>query len=291
MKNPLSFHILLHIIVFVWGFTGILGKLIEADQYILVWWRTLIAFICMGLFLVLARKPMIPTRKQLLAYFGVGLVIAAHWVFFYGAIKISNVSVAVSCMAVASFFTALLQPFFTRTKIIGYELLLGIGVVIGVGVLMGVETTYIMGFLWGVLSAFFAALFTVFNARLVKTGDSTMISFYEMVGGFISISIFMFFTGDLNIENLTLVRDDVYWILLLSVFCTAIPFVLSVWIMRKIEPYTISISVNMEPIYTFLLALMIWPEDEKMSAGFYIGAAIILSTVLINILLKSRLKA
>lgn len=287
MSN-LRLQLILHIIVFVWGFTGILGKEITVGQNLLVWYRMLITFGALGIFMVLSRKNFIIPIKDILKLSGVGIIIALHWIFFYGAIKIANVSVAVACMAIASFFTAILQPIFTRTKIIKYELILGIGVIIGVAVLMGVETKHTVGFIWGILSALFAALFTVFNAKLVKNRDSTVISFYEMIGGFIGISIYLIFTGELSWDGIHLEQGDIINLFILSIFCTAIPFVVSVWIMKQLSPYTVTISVNMEPVYTIILAVILYPNEEKMHAGFYIGTLIILLTVFTNAYLKWR---
>lgn len=288
MQSNLRLQIILHIIVFVWGFTGILGKEITVGQNVLVWYRMLITFGALGIFMALSGKKFVLPGKDILKLFGIGIIIALHWIFFYGAIKIANVSVSVSCMAIASFFTAILQPVFTKTKIIKYELILGIGVIIGVVVLMGVETDHTVGFIWGILSAFFAAMFTVLNAKMVKSMDSTVISFYEMIGGFLGISVYNFFNGDLSLQMISLESHDILNLMILSIFCTAIPFVVSVWIMKKLSPYTVSISVNMEPVYTIILAVILYPGEEKMHAGFYIGTLIILLTVFTNAYLKWR---
>jgi drug/metabolite transporter (DMT)-like permease len=291
MQSNLRLQLILHIIVFVWGFTGILGKEITVGQNVLVWYRMLITFGALGIFMALSGKKFVLLGKDILKLFGIGIIIALHWIFFYGAIKIANVSVSVACMAIASFFTALLQPLLSKTKIIKYELLLGIGVIIGVAVLMGVETDHTIGFIWGILSAFFAALFTVLNAKMVKTLDSTVISFYEMIGGFLGISIYNLFSGDLTVEMISLESNDILNLMILSIICTAIPFVVSVWIMKQLSPYTISISVNMEPVYTIILAVILYPGEEKMHAGFYIGTLIILLTVFTNAYLKWRMRS
>ena len=275
----------------MWGFTGILGKLIEADQYILVWWRTLIAFASLGIYLAIIRQSIKLSSVDVFKLIGTGFIIALHWIFFYGAIKISNVSIAVACMAVASFFTAFLSPLFFRTSLVRYEVILSVGVVIGVAILMGVEVTHINGITWGLISAFFAALFTIINAFFVKRINSVVISFYEMIGGFICLSIYLLFTQRLNYEGIKISETDLYYLLLLGVLCTAIPFVISVQIMKKLSPYTVSLSVNMEPVYTILLALMFFTAEEKMSSGFYVGLLIILSTVVVNAILKARNKS
>lgn len=281
-------NLILHLVVFVWGFTGILGKLIQADQYVLVWWRMMIAFICLGIYLLLTRQSVRVSKADLFRLLGTGLIIALHWIFFYGAIKISNVSIAVACMAVASFFTAFLGPVFFKTRLVRYEILLSIGVIIGVAILMGVETVYMSGIIWGLISAFFAAVFTVFNAFFVRKINAVVISFYEMIGGFIGLTVYVLLSGKFSDAGVVISESDTYYLLLLGVFCTAIPFVISVQIMKQLSPYTVSLSVNMEPVYTILLALLFFPADEKMSSGFYFGLMIILSTVVLNAWLKSR---
>ncbi len=275
-------HFLLHFVVFIWGFTGILGKLISVDQYVLVWWRMLIAFGTLALFLVFTRRHKLPSPKDLLRLLGTGLIIALHWIFFYGAIKIANVSVAVTCLAVSGFFTALLQPLFTRTPFVRYEILLGLVVIAGVAVLVGLETQHTLGFVWGLLAALFATVFTLINASLVKRVDSSVISFYEMLGGFGGLSIYLWLSGGLTLAGLSLNADDTGYLLLLGICCTAFPFVASVWIMRRLSPYTVSISLNLEPIYTILLALVFFPGSEKMTPGFYLGTLIILAAVAAN---------
>jgi drug/metabolite transporter (DMT)-like permease len=286
-QSPLQLQIILHTVVFIWGFTGILGNMISVRENILVWWRMLITVVALGIFMTIIRRSIRVPLRTLLKFLGTGIIIALHWIFFYGAIKISNVSVAVACMAVASFFTAILTPLFFRQRLVYYEVILGLIVIAGVAILMGVESDQTMGFVWGLLSAFFAALFTLINARLIKESDSRVISFYEMIGGFAGITIYNFIIGALVPEKIGLSAEDAWLLLSLGVVCTAVPFVVSVWVMRQVSPYTVSISVNLEPIYTIILAILIWPDKETMSPGFYLGSAIILSTVLLNGYLKS----
>jgi len=290
--NPTAGHfLLLHFIVFIWGFTGILGKEISVKEDILVWYRMAMVVAALLIYMiVLNRDKFKISRKHLLITLGTGIIIALHWIFFYGAIKIANASVAAALMAVSSFFTAFLQPLFFKTRIVLYELILSIGVIVGVTVLMGAETTYLEGFIWGLISAFFAALFTVINGVMVKKVNSVTITFYEMIGGFLGMSIFILGMGKLTSYELTLSNHDTFYLVLLSVFCTAFPFVASVWLMKHLSPYTVSISVNLEPIYTIIMALLIYPESEKMGSGFYIGSLIILLSVFANSLIKYRKK-
>lgn len=281
-------YVLLHFIVFIWGFTGILGKLITISEYQLVWIRMMLTIPALGIYFLFTKKLPKISKVELIRLLLSGIVIALHWIFFYGAIKKSNVSVAVTCMAVQAFFIALLQPLIFKTRWVKYELILGIIVIGGVALLVGVEWHHLTGFVYGLLSAFFAAAFTLLNASFVKRIEPVTISIYEMTGGFLVLSAYNFFSGQLAPEQLVITNRDWLWLILLATVCTAFPFVVSVWIMKNLSPYTVSITINLEPVYTILLALLFFPAEEKMSTGFYLGLTIILTAVFINGWLKSK---
>ncbi|NNC95817.1 MAG: DMT family transporter [Chitinophagales bacterium] len=282
LKNLL----LLHLIVFIWGFTGILGKYITLSSTEIVWYRMAIAVISLVVYFYIAKSFIKVSPNQLLKYFGVGLLIAFHWVTFFEAIKLSNVSIALSCMATTTFFTALIEPFIFRRKIIGYELIMGVIVVLGIYLIFRFELHYAVAILVALTSAFLAALFTVLNARFVKNEDSGMITLYELMGGLFGVSIYMFFTGGYETVFSPLSLEDGIALLILGVVCTAFAFLASVEIMKTLTAFTVAISVNLEPIYAIILALLIFGESERMTAGFYLGAAVILLSIFINAYLK-----
>lgn len=287
LQNQLA----LHGIILIWGFTGILGKLIAIPSTQITFWRMGIA--ALGLFLFFAFKDfklLKVGKKEFFRYFFTGLIIGLHWTFFFEALHVSNVSLTLSCLASASLFTAILEPIFNRKPINFSEILFGFLVILGIYLIFQFETVYVKGIFFSVLSALFAAIFTILNGRFVQKQRSRVISFYEMLGGFVFLFVFAFFQNDLGM-NLQLPSElDFIYLLILGLICTAFAFVVSVEVMKMLSAFTVSISINMEPIYSILLALVIFGENEKMSLGFYFGAFLILSTVVANALLKARLR-
>ncbi|MFB1021735.1 MAG: EamA family transporter [Vicingaceae bacterium] len=286
MKNLL----LLHLVVLIFGFTAILGKLITIPSDQLVWYRMFFATCSLAVYLVLMKKSFKMKRIGILKTIGVGFIIAAHWVFFFEAIKQSNVSIALAATATGSLFTALLEPIFFKRKLHFYELLLGSIVLLGLYFIFQFETDNSLGIWLGVLAAFLASLFTVMNGQLIKQYDSTRISFYELGGGVIAVTLYFLIFSRSSLPNFQLSSSDWLWMLVLAIVCTAFAFVASVKVMEELTPFTVSLSINLEPIYGILLALLIFGESEKMSPGFYIGTSLILCSLFLNVWIKRRLK-
>jgi drug/metabolite transporter (DMT)-like permease len=286
MKNLL----LLHLVVLIFGFTAILGKLITIPSEQLVWYRMFFATCSLAVYLVVMKKSFKMKRIGILKTIGVGFIIAAHWVFFFEAIKQSNVSIALAATATGSLFTALLEPIFFKRKLHFYELLLGSIVLLGLYFIFQFETDNSLGIWLGVLAAFLASLFTVMNGQLIKQYDSTRISFYELGGGVIAITLYFLIFSRSSLPNFQLSGSDWLWMLVLAIVCTAFAFVASVKVMEELTPFTVSLSINLEPIYGILLALLIFGESEKMSPGFYIGTSLILCSLFLNVWIKRRLK-
>lgn len=286
MKNLL----LLHFVVLIFGFTAILGKLITIPSDQLVWYRMFFATCSLAVYLVLMKKSFKMKRIGIVKTIGVGFIIAAHWVFFFEAIKQSNVSIALAATATGSLFTALLEPIFFKRKLHFYELLLGSIVILGLYFIFQFETNNSLGIWLGVLAAFLASLFTVMNGQLIKQYDSTRISFYELGGGVIAITLYFLIFSPSSLPNFQLSDSDWLWMLVLAIVCTAFAFVASVKVMEELTPFTVSLSINLEPIYGILLALLIFGESEKMSPGFYIGTSLILCSLFLNVWIKRRLK-
>lgn len=279
----------LHAIVLVWGFTGILGKLISLDAYSIVWYRMLIAFAGLLIYAKIVRLPIMVDPLTLGKYLGVGFIVATHWILFFESIKVSTVSVALATMSSATLFTALLEPLFYRRKIIGYEMLFGVLVIAGLIMIFNFESSYYLGISLALLSAFCASLFTTINGKFIGNGEkSRVISLYEMLGGVIDITLYFLLTGELGIWESLPSGADLGYLLILGLVCTSLAFVISVEVMKHLSPYTVSISINMEPVYSIILALLFFGEEERMSPGFYAGALLILSTILVNAYLKRR---
>jgi len=280
--------LLLHFIVLIFGFTGIIGKLITIDSQPLVWWRMLIAFVGIAIYMKFAR---ITTRatlrtKGLLLF--TGAITAAHWIAFFEAIKVSTVSVTLACLSTAAFFTAFIEPIFFKRKISSSEVLMGVVIVIGLLMIFSFETQYAWGIALALTSAILAASFTVLNGIFIQKEKPSRIALYEMLGGVFVISIYLAVKGRLNQDLFLMSWNDVFWLFVLGIVCTAFAFVASVKVMETITPFTVSLSINMEPVYGIILAWLIFGESEQMTWGFYSGAFIILATVFVNAYFKRR---
>lgn len=283
-------HLHLHLIVFIWGFTAILGELITLDALPLVWTRILIAVGFVFLFIKLSKRSLVLNIKTITLFFICGFVIAIHWLTFFHAIKISNISITLACISTGAFFTSLLEPIFYKRKIIWYEVFLGIMVVVGLLIIFSFETQYIEGILTALLSAALSATFSIINGKFANKYDSLIISFYELLGGLFVLTVFLFLLGDFNAQVFNFQGFDWLWLLILGSVCTAYPFIATIDIMKYLSPYTVMLTINLEPIYGTILAVILFTEKEKMTPAFYIGAIIILSTVILNTYFKKLKK-
>lgn len=283
----------LHFIVLIWGFTAILGLLIEMPSVEVVFFRTLIS--AAGLWIVLKfwkKSLAIHSRKHFLVILGTGVLIAAHWILFFLSARISNASVCLAGMATCSLWTSLIEPLSQGRRIKGFEVLLSVIAFIGIGVIFNVEFDYLSGLLTAVLSAFIASVFTVINGRLSKTYDPYVITFYEMIGACIATALFFpIYTGffvDSLVLNPTL--NDWFYLSVLAIVCTVYAYSISVELMKRLSAFSINLVVNLEPVYGIILALIIFGDSEEMSPGFYFGTLLILTSVLLYPLLNRRYK-
>lgn len=281
-----QYHLLLHFIVIIWGFTGILGKLISLPSNSLVWYRMLIAFFGIGVYLFTSGIQVKPKPSNVAKYFVVGLVVALHWVTFFQSIKVSNVSIALACLSSTTLFVAFLEPLIYKRKIVLYEVILGLCVIIGLSLIFSFETQYKQGIILALISAFLAATFGTLNGVLVRNDRPRVISFYEMLGGFLGITVYFLVTNQWQVFTSIPAIQDMGNLLILGLVCTAFAFVASVKVLKVLSPYTVTISINMEPIYAIILALLFFGDEEKMTSGFYAGAALILGTIFTNAYLK-----
>ena len=280
--------ILLHFIVIILSFTAILGKLITIEAENLVWYRMFIAFLGIAAYLKFIKRSASITRKQLINYLGVGAIIAAHWYTFFGSIKSSNVSIALVSLSATTLFVALLQPFFFKRKIVFYEVVLSLITIAGIATIFKVESQYTYGIVLGLLSALLAALFSLFNARLIKKNNAMVISLYEMIGGVLIFTVIFFITGKFDTEFFTVSAADWGWLLILGLVCTSFAYVGALKVLRNLSPFTVSISINLEPVYGIILALLIFGESEAMNPAFYFGGGLILISILLNAWFKKR---
>ena len=279
-----------HFIVFIFGFTAILGSLISVNSYQIVWFRVLIAALTIIVVIKILKKSIQISLSQLIILVFCGFLISLHWVFFFKAIKVSNVSVTLSILSLGAFITSFLEPFFYKKKIVKYEVVFGIIVAAGTIIVFKTQLHYLEGIIYALIAILFSVFFTLINGKIINYLPSLTISFYELSSGFFIISFILLLRGDFSSELIKITQDDLLWLLILGTICTAYAFVISVDVMKHLSPYTIMISINMEPIYGMLLAYLLLGDNEKMSSLFYVGFFLIFFSVIMNGYLKLRVK-
>jgi drug/metabolite transporter (DMT)-like permease len=273
-------HLHLHFIVILLGFTAILGALISISAIDLVWYRMFFAFVGLWVYFHWKGIPYrLAFRKQIPLYL-IGLVVAVHWIAFFHAINVSNVSVTLGVFASATLFTAFLEPLLQKRRILLLEVVIGLVIIFGIYIIFQFELHYMEGIFFSLIAAFLNGLFAVLNRNISMRHHPTVISFYEMIGGFAFISIFILVTGGFGQGVLVISKTDLFYLLVLSFLCTSYAFTAIVHIMKRLSAYTVILAINLEPVYGILLALMFFPEAERMSGGFYVGTLIILVSVL-----------
>jgi len=281
-------YIHLHLLVVIAGITAVLGELISLDAIPLVWYRMSIGAVLMLGYIILKKKPLRVPLKVLFNLSVAGIIIALHWITFFAAINVSNISITLAMFSTGAFFASLIEPLFFKRKIIGYEILFGLIVIIGIVLITQTELKYILGIVLGISSALFSTLFAVLNGKFVQHYPPSIISFYEFISGVLFMSIFLAFREDgFNVAYFQISSSDWIYLFILASICTAYAFIASVHVMKYITPYTVVLTYNLEPIYGIVLALVLFPESETMRPMFYIGAGLIISTVLLNAVFKN----
>jgi drug/metabolite transporter (DMT)-like permease len=293
-KATLRDYAMLHFIVLIWGFTAILGLLISLPSLELVFYRTLIAALGVAFLAFFTKKSLVVPFSQLLKIAGVGVLISLHWIFFFWSARLSTASVCLAGMATTSLWTAFLAPVLNRTKIKWYEVALGLLVVAGLLVIFQFETGYWFGLAMALVSAFLAALFSVLNGRLTMRHSPYQITFYEMAAAALFALAFMPIYASFLPEGQTVQWAwkglDWFWLFLLGGVCTVYAFSVSVELMKRVPVFTINLTINLEPVYGILLAVLVFGESEKMTPQFYLGAFIILVAVLLYPVIVYRKK-
>jgi len=286
MKN--SYLLRLHFIVFLWGFTAILGKLISAEANVLVFYRMSLAAVFLYLYLRIFRKQSIKvTRRLLLQLIAIGSVMAFHWLFFFQSIKVSNVSIALSCLSLSTLFAALMEPLIFRRRPDWFEIVIGIIIVICMSLIFNAELKYKEGIFYGILCALFGTIFSVYNGKMFGKTNSGNIIFYEIAGGWLVISLYFLITGQISAVSEISYTDLALITLLASVF-TAYPMFESVQLMKFISPFTLILTVNLEPVYGIILAFFIFGASEHMSPVFYGASVVMITAIIVNGIVKSR---
>lgn len=287
-KGTNKHQLLLHFIVLIWGFSPILGRFITCSTMQLVWFRILFTLALITIYIFFTKTSLKVNLKTLLKLAGIGIVIAIHWLCFYGAIKASNVSVTMAAFSTLTLFTALIEPLILKRKVLWYELLIGLIIIGAICLIFSVEITFWQGIILGILAAFTGAIFSVCNSLMIKETNSTAISYIELWFAVIGLSIYLGCTGGFTSEFFVLNDQAILGLILLAGICTAFPFIASVSLMKHLSPYTINLTVNLETVYGIVLAIFIYKENKELSPTFYIGVTIILLAVFFNVWLKGK---
>ncbi len=288
IKGINKHYLLLHIIVFIWGFSPILGKFIETDAWQLVWFRILLTLGILGIYFAFVKQPLRITKKHFWQLSGIGVIIAVHWLTFYGGLKVSNVSVVMVAFSTGTLFSAIIEPIFYKRKIRTYEIVIGFIIIAAIALVFSVEFEYWLGITLGIIAAFTSSLFGVLNGLMVKQVESRLITFYELLAAFIAISIYNAFTQ--KFEPAFFQLNAVSWLglFLLAAVCTVFPFIASVNLSKYISPYTIVLTVNLETVYGIVWAILFYNENKQLSPFFYVGMIIILGAIVLNSYLKAK---
>ncbi|NCP91111.1 MAG: DMT family transporter, partial [Flavobacteriales bacterium] len=269
LKNYLH----LHLLVFIAGFTAILGELITISAIPLVWFRMLMASILIVVYIKVSKVDINIRPKAVIKLFVAGIIIALHWITFFGAIDVSNVSIALAMFSTGAFFASIIEPIVFKRKVIWYEIIFGILVVVGIFIVTQSEIKYLNGIVLGITSAFLSSLFAVLNGKFLQRHSATVISFYEFISGVAFITLFiLLFNGGFSFQFFKLSLSDYSYLFILASVCTAYAFIAAVHVMKVLSPFTVILSYNLEPVYGIIIAIILFPEKEKMSPNFYYGA-------------------
>ena len=275
----------LHAAIFLAGFTGVLGRLIELNEALLVWYRMMFASIALLILFFSTKKISKTNLHDTSVLMGIGGIIALHWVSFYGSIKYANVSVSLVCFSAIGFFSAILDPLISKRKFEWIELFLGGVVIIGIYLMFHFDPRFRIGILFGIVSSLLAAVFPILNKQMMQKHQPETITLYEMTGGFFILTVLLpFYLAYFPTQQLLPTIPDFLWLLVLSLFCTVLAFNLSVRSLSKISPFTVNLSFNLEPVYGIALAFIFFKEYKEVGLSFYIGIAIIFLTVVIQTL-------
>ncbi|WP_336687517.1 DMT family transporter [Chryseobacterium bernardetii] len=282
-------YILLHLAVILAGFTGVFGKLISLNEGLLTWYRVLFSSLILFIILKLFKIPNITSGKNKIKIAQIGLLITLHWVLFYASIKYSNISIGVVCYCLTSFFTALFKPVIDKEKFKISELGLSTLTLIGIGLIFHFDTSYQSGIILGVISSAVAALYTIYNERLVQHFDSIVINYYQMISGTLCLGAILpiyllYFKADSIVPGL----KDIAYLGLLSLFCTVGLYIIFAEVLKKIPAFTVNLTFNLEPVYAIIMAFLFFGESKEVNLSFYIGLLFIVASVVLQTIISLK---
>lgn len=275
--------ILLHTAVLLAGFTGVFGRAITLNAGLISWYRLMFSGLLLLLILAAVRGLEKITVKNVLRIAFAGTLLGLHWVFFYASIKYSNISVGVVCFSLTSFFTSFFAPLLNRKRFSLAELLLSGLTLCGIALIFGLDATYRTGIILGVVSAILVAFYTIFNERLTKTFKSQTITLYTMLGGFAGVTLVMpLYLYIFPVTTLVPSLPDLGYLLLLSLVCTVLLYVMLTRALNTISAFTVNLSFSLEPLYSIILAIWLYKENRELSIAFYCGLALIVLSVVLQ---------
>ncbi|MBC7615933.1 MAG: DMT family transporter [Pedobacter sp.] len=280
--------IILHITVFIWGFTGILGELISINAVQMVWYRVLIASVSLFVYFLWSKTDIKVSKKQFLQFFFTGSIVAVHWIFFFHSIKVANISVSLICLSSVTLFIAILEPLIKKQSISKGDIFIGLVIIAGIYLIFKFESKYTTGIIFGLSAALAASLFSTINSTLVQKTEPSIIGFYELSGAFFWITIYRLFDSSLITETFNLSLMDWFYLIVLGTICTAMAYVAGVGVMRTMSAFRVALITNLEPVYGVILAFLFFGSKEQMTGGFYLGSLLILSAVFFYPIYKKR---
>jgi drug/metabolite transporter (DMT)-like permease len=275
----------LHLAVFFWGFTGVLGKAIQLNEGLLVWYRLIITIVSLLLLMLCKKEIKKISFFTIVKLLGIGCLVALHWLFFYASIKYANVSIALICLSSAGVLTALIEPFFTQKNIILSEVFLGLIAIVGIYLIFHFDTNYRLGILIGFASTILSVLFSILNKKMVELVPPKTMILFELVGGFIFVSLLMpFYLFIFPTSSLLPTSQDWVWLIVLSWICTIWAFDLSLQALKILSAFTQNLTLNLEPVYGIILAFLLYHENKYLGFSFYLGFSMIVLVVMLQML-------
>ncbi|HEX6914452.1 MAG TPA: EamA family transporter [Chitinophagaceae bacterium] len=273
----------MHLAVFIWGFTGVLGRAISLNEGLLVWWRLLITAVSLWILFFAMGWIRRIRLKDFLKIASIGTVLAMHWLLFYGSIKYANVSVALTCLATSGLFAAILEPLFFRRRINTTEIFLGLFALAGIAIIYASNLNFSVGIYIGLASSLFTVMVSVMNKKLVEGYEPQAITLYQLTGGFLGLTLLMPLYNHLFPSEVVIPGwKDWIWLIILSWICTIFTFFLSIYALRRLSAFTMNLLLTLEPVYGIVLAFAFYQENKDLSKYFYVGFGLILMAVVLQ---------
>lgn len=284
-------HLVLHLIILFWAYTGMIGHILPWPAEVIVWYRMVIASFILALILIKGKNfkkiQLLSQKQRYLSVIG-GITLSMHWWCFFASIKLSTVSIGLICLSATPFLTTVIQALLSKTRPPSHELFFSIMTISGLMIIFNMDLQYTTGILVGLLSSVLDAVFNIINGKLSSAKSPVLISWIEITSGFILISCVIFFQGSSPFHFIPSSSEEIISVLFLGIVCTALAIVGCLWVMKELSPYTVALTVNLEPVYGIIIAVLIRGQEEIMPSGFYMGALLIMGSVAANTFVQQR---